>query len=147
MQKMNSPRRAGQRPPKMDLVSVKYHIGAPDAAIPQSSTDFRNESNGTSPGTWKRAKKTKTIGLANPIYFSQGVASFIPSTVSIPLGAPVGPGAPHKTWQSIPLSTCCEAWDAFIDGSLPIIQMRTLYNVRLELLKSSICIVINMKYC
>ena len=61
------PRGPANKPRKMDVVSVKYHIGAPDAHIPQNSTDFRNESNVTSPGTWKRIQNNKNIGRASPL--------------------------------------------------------------------------------
>jgi len=60
----------------MDLVSVKYYLEAPDAQKPQNSTDFRDESNGTSPGTWKQVKNIKKPGLANPnVYISHMVFS------------------------------------------------------------------------
>ena len=47
---------------KNELSQAKfgYHIGAPDAKIPQNSVDFHDESNGTGPGTWKRVKTIKT---------------------------------------------------------------------------------------
>jgi len=36
-----------------------YHLGAPDALRPQNSTDFQDESSGTSPDTRKRVKTNK----------------------------------------------------------------------------------------
>lgn len=57
--------------PEIDWVSVKYHIGGMGAQILHHSTDFRIESNGTGPGTWKRVKKQS----------QQGVPDFSPSAV------------------------------------------------------------------
>jgi len=42
-----------------------YHIGAPGAYILRNSMDFRDESNGVSPGTWKRVKDNKKTCLAD----------------------------------------------------------------------------------
>ena len=50
------PEELAKEPPKMELVSLKYYIGAPDAHIPQKSKKFRDESDGTSSGTRKRVK-------------------------------------------------------------------------------------------
>lgn len=54
-----------KEPPQIDLVSVKFHIGAPDAQTRQNRMVFRAESNGTSPGSWKWVKNNKTIRLAS----------------------------------------------------------------------------------
>ena len=54
-----------KEPPKMNLVSVKYHIGAPDTDIPQNTTDFRIQSNGTSTRNRKQVNYNKKREVTN----------------------------------------------------------------------------------
>jgi len=51
--------------PKIYLVPMRYHIGVPDASILQNSTDFRDESNETTPGTGNDENTIEHIGLAS----------------------------------------------------------------------------------
>jgi len=60
------PEKLAKETPKMDSACVKYHIGAVGVLIPQNRRDFRDKSNGTSPGTCKQVKTMKNIGLASP---------------------------------------------------------------------------------
>jgi len=49
---------------QIDFCPIRLHIGVPDASIPPNSSDFRDESNGTSPGVRNPDfPKTKLIFL------------------------------------------------------------------------------------
>ena len=52
----NLPKGLAKEHPTMDVVSLEYKIGAPDAYVLQNSTDCRIKPNGTSPVTPKRFK-------------------------------------------------------------------------------------------
>jgi len=53
------PSELSTEPLKMDSLSVKYHLGASDAQILQSTMSFRVQFNETVPVTWKRLNINK----------------------------------------------------------------------------------------
>jgi len=63
--KKYSPQSAGQRTSQNESGVRKVQHRSSGRINPQNSKDFRDGSNGTSPGTWKWLKIMKNIGMAS----------------------------------------------------------------------------------